>query len=336
MRRPGRQRQAVGVMAILNDVTLFGDFSPEPEPPTNPGSVAEPRRGCTATSCASRWSRPTPIALPLGWMIPPSSPAVQPLPQPGARRGVLVIGGVVHRPADHPGQRAVPLPHRHRAHRRDVPALPQRGHARAISYVLFRALECRFSWREALLACAASLVLLLIGRSIYRAWLTNARRQGRYLRDVIVVGARGEGADLVDLMQCHPDLGFRVVGVAGDPVDAEHYGLGELWLHHRRGRRPSLVGPGGVGGVVIAAGDLSHHVLNDVVRHLQQRHAHIHLVERGAWHRLSAPAGPAAGPRTALLRRAERPAPQPARHQAGHRPGRQLRSRWCCSRRCCC
>jgi exopolysaccharide biosynthesis polyprenyl glycosylphosphotransferase len=111
---------------------------------------------------------------------------------------------------------------------------------------------------------------------VYRAWLTNARRQGHYLRDVVVVGTKGEGADLVDLMQCHPDLGFRVVGVAGDPVEAEHHGLGKLWLTNAEDA-PSLVGPDGATGVVIAAGDLSHHVLNDLVRRLQQRQAHIHL-----------------------------------------------------------
>jgi exopolysaccharide biosynthesis polyprenyl glycosylphosphotransferase len=147
-----------------------------------------------------------------------------------------------------------------------------------VTYILFRGMRPRipFSWREALAIALLSLIFLLIGRSVYRAWLTNARRQGRYLRDVVVVGTKGEGADLVDLMQCHPDLGFRVVGVAGDPVEAEHHGVGKLWLTSAEDA-PSLVGPDGATGVVIAAGDLSHHVLNDLVRRLQQRQAHIHL-----------------------------------------------------------
>ncbi len=145
-----------------------------------------------------------------------------------------------------------------------------------VSYPVFRTLRLPFSWREALLAAVLSLLLLMVGRSIYRAWLTTARRHGRYLRDVIVVGTRGEGADLVDLMQCHPDLGFRVVGVCGDRETAELHGVGELWLGDT-GAAPGLVGPDGATGVVIAAGDLSHHVLNDLVRQLQHQHAHIHL-----------------------------------------------------------
>jgi exopolysaccharide biosynthesis polyprenyl glycosylphosphotransferase len=119
-------------------------------------------------------------------------------------------------------------------------------------------------------------VLLVVGRSVFRAWLTNARRHGSYLRDVVVVGTKGEGADLVDLMQCHPDLGFRVVGVAGERDEAERNGLGDLWLAPAE-NAASLVGPDGVTGVVIAAGDLSHNVLNDLVRRLQLQHAHIHL-----------------------------------------------------------
>jgi exopolysaccharide biosynthesis polyprenyl glycosylphosphotransferase len=145
-----------------------------------------------------------------------------------------------------------------------------------VSYLVFRAARLPFSWREALLASVLSLFLLVIGRSVYRAWLTNARRHGLYLRDVVVVGTKGEGADLVDLMRCHPDLGFRVVGVAGERDEAERNGLGHLWLAPAE-EATSLVGPDGATGVVIAAGDLSHSVLNELVRRLQLQRAHIHL-----------------------------------------------------------
>jgi exopolysaccharide biosynthesis polyprenyl glycosylphosphotransferase len=145
-----------------------------------------------------------------------------------------------------------------------------------VSYVVFRAVRISFSWREALLACLVSLVCLVFGRSAYRAWLANARRTGRFLRDVVVVGTKAEGADLVDLMRCHPELGFRVIGVAGEEDEALRHGLAPLWLAPAEDA-PLLVGPDGATGVVIAAGDLSHSMLNDLVRRLQQQHAHIHL-----------------------------------------------------------
>ena len=167
-----------------------------------------------------------------------------------------------------------------------------------------------------------SLVLLVVGRSVFRAWLTNARRQGSYLRDVVVVGTKGEGADLVDLMQCHPDLGFRVVGVAGERDEAERNGLGDLWLAPAE-NAASLVGADGATGVVIAAGDLSHSVLNDLVRRSAAAARPHPPLQRRARHRLPPAAGAAPRPRAALLRRAERPAPQPAGGEAGDRPHRR-------------
>src|SRR6185295_18557267 len=58
--------------------------------------------------------------------------------------------------------------------------------------------------------------------------------------------------------------------------EAERNGLGDLWMAPAE-NAASLVGPDGATGVVIAAGDLSHNVLNDLVRRLQLQHAHIHL-----------------------------------------------------------
>jgi FlaA1/EpsC-like NDP-sugar epimerase len=41
---------------------------------------------------------------------------------------------------------------------------------------------------------------VIIGRSAYRAWLTAQRRNGRFLRDVMLLGANDETRDLLDLI----------------------------------------------------------------------------------------------------------------------------------------
>ena len=69
----------------------------------------------------------------------------------------------------------------------------------------------------------------MAGRSIFRGWLGAARRNGRYVRNVVIVGANADGAELVDLLTCHDELGFRVVGVLGDRDQAIANGLGGLW-----------------------------------------------------------------------------------------------------------
>lgn len=263
-----------GVMAIVNEVTLVGDMEPDPEP-TPTGPIGRARTWIRRNKLREALVASDAIALTLGWLI-----SLLLLPYNHSRNvaafaavlvGSVVLGLLIIRANELylfriATVRTVEMSRLFRS----VVILG------VVSYLLFRALRMPFSWREALVACTASLIFLVIGRSVYRAWLTNARRQGRYLRDVLVVGTKGEGADLVDLMQCHPDLGFRVVAVAGDQEDAEHHGLGALWRTTAEDA-PSLVGPDGIGGVVIAAGDLSHSVLNDLVRQLQERHAHIHL-----------------------------------------------------------
>ena len=261
-------------MAVIDEVTVVGEAEPEPGAPTN-GAISRARTWIKRNKLREALVASDTIALTLGWLIP-----LVLLPYNHSRNvghlAAVLVGGVAL------GLLIIRANELYLFRIATVRTVEMSRLFRSVvilgvvSYLLSRALRVPFSWREALLACVASLIFLVVGRSVYRAWLTNARRQGHYLRDVLVVGTKGEGADLVDLMQCHPDLGFRVVGVAGNPDDAEHYGLASLWRATAEDAH-SLVGPGGVGGVVIAAGDLSHSVLNDLVRRLQERHVHIHL-----------------------------------------------------------
>ena len=69
---------------------------------------------------------------------------------------------------------------------------------------------------EALVGAALSLVFLITGRSMFRAYLSQARRNGRYCRHVVIVGVSAEAADIVELIATHPEAGFRVDGVVGE------------------------------------------------------------------------------------------------------------------------
>jgi exopolysaccharide biosynthesis polyprenyl glycosylphosphotransferase len=73
-------------------------------------------------------------------------------------------------------------------------------------------------------------VLLLWFRGGYRAWLSAARASGHHLRDVIVIGVNADASDLVAMMREHPEAGFRVRGVVGDPTLAAIHGLSSLHM----------------------------------------------------------------------------------------------------------
>jgi exopolysaccharide biosynthesis polyprenyl glycosylphosphotransferase len=117
---------------------------------------------------------------------------------------------------------------------------------------------------------------VMVGRSAYRAWLTAQRRNGRFLRDVMLVGANDETRDLLDLIGDHPETGYRVVGVLGDRDQAMAHGLGHLWCGAVNEAADALDGRR-VRGVIIATTALGPGELNDTVRDLQEHRMHIQL-----------------------------------------------------------
>ena len=129
---------------------------------------------------------------------------------------------------------------------------------------------------EALIGGLLSLVFLVTGRSMFRAYLAQCRRNGRFCRHVVIVGASAEAADIVELIATHPEAGFRVDGVVGDRGAALANGMAGQWLgpvedtfevldeHH-------------TGGVIVVAGAIPAQQLSSVVRGLQERNIHIQL-----------------------------------------------------------
>jgi exopolysaccharide biosynthesis polyprenyl glycosylphosphotransferase len=122
----------------------------------------------------------------------------------------------------------------------------------------------------------ASLALLMVLRSTYRAWVTTCRRNGRYVRNVLLIGSNQEAADLLDVMNEHTDLGFRVVGVLGDRDDALANGLGKLWCGRSKDA-PGIIAARGATGVVVAVGAVPSDELSHLVRVLHDHGVHVHL-----------------------------------------------------------
>jgi exopolysaccharide biosynthesis polyprenyl glycosylphosphotransferase len=145
-----------------------------------------------------------------------------------------------------------------------------------LGLAISRVLKVTLTKTELVTGTSCTLVLLLVSRSAYRAWLGAARRSGRYLRDVVLVGANAEGAALLDLVNCHPDAGYRVVGVVGERDQAVANGMGNLWCGLPRDTVQVLRNQQ-ADSVLITVGSLSPVQLNDMVRQLQAHRAHIQL-----------------------------------------------------------
>ncbi|HLM29156.1 MAG TPA: sugar transferase [Acidimicrobiales bacterium] len=129
---------------------------------------------------------------------------------------------------------------------------------------------------EVTVGTLATLAFLLVSRSTYRAWLTTSRRNGQFVRDVLVVGTNAEAAELVNLFADHTELGFRVAGVLGDRDEAIAHELGNLWCGGP-GDAARVLAARQATGVVVAMGTLDSDALTELVRTLHLAGAHVHI-----------------------------------------------------------
>ena len=117
---------------------------------------------------------------------------------------------------------------------------------------------------------------LLITRSAFRIWLANKRRAGHLVREILIIGANEEAADLIDLIADHPEAGYRVAGVVGSRADALEHRLHHLWKGESEDALAVIRGTN-INGVVMVIGAINSNTVNDLVRELQEKDVHIHL-----------------------------------------------------------
>ena len=141
---------------------------------------------------------------------------------------------------------------------------------------LLWAMSVEVQRRWLILGPLVSVVFLLWFRGGYRAWLSAARAAGRHLRDVIVIGVNADAADLVDMLADHPEAGFRVCGVVGDPALAVVHGLSALHL----GGTDDLLDvlqQHDVHGVITVVGALPARELRPLISQLEDAGIHIQV-----------------------------------------------------------
>jgi exopolysaccharide biosynthesis polyprenyl glycosylphosphotransferase len=118
---------------------------------------------------------------------------------------------------------------------------------------------------------------LVLWRSAYRAWLVDARANGRYLRRTILIGADPEIQRLVDVLTVHRELGMQVLGVIGD-IDHPAT-LGVPWLGALTDTE-RLVLEHQATGVVVSTAGVDQGRCNTIIRSLQSFGIHV-LIDPG-------------------------------------------------------
>ena len=110
--------------------------------------------------------------------------------------------------------------------------------ATAVALLAANAMDLSIGIGAAIAAVASTWFLLSASRGLYGAWLRKLRLQGRFCRQVVVVGTGDEGYELFKLVEQHPELGIRVSGVVGPRHSLAQWD-GEIAVARRaRRRRP--------------------------------------------------------------------------------------------------
>ncbi|MEN9644343.1 MAG: hypothetical protein RL238_1012 [Actinomycetota bacterium] len=137
-----------------------------------------------------------------------------------------------------------------------------------------RVLKLGLHIEQAALVCVFVLGGLVVWRSVYRAWLSHERSQGRHLRATVVIGGGTEVDRLVDLLVTHRELGMEVLGLIGGSEAAPSGSAADMWLGGLDDAE-ALVRRSGAGGVIISPIGIAPERFNAVLRNLQRDGVHV-------------------------------------------------------------
>ena len=127
--------------------------------------------------------------------------------------------------------------------------------------------------KEIALSTAIFALSCLAMRGYFRLWLNTQRRNGRYLRNVVVVGDGDSVAELHKMLSSEPELGYRVTAII-NPSAAQN---GNIVSSTNVADLPSLAKETGANGAVVVPTGMTHKDLQWSVALAAQHGLHLQL-----------------------------------------------------------
>ena len=141
-------------------------------------------------------------------------------------------------------------------------------------FFLAQSLDQNVSFERMIIASTIAFSALVANRSVYRSRLRAARRVGRHVRPMIMIGDNEEAAELVQVTREHPETGVRVVGVlssSGGSGETDVPYLGSPADAFEALRRTHA------SGAIVVASALPAAQLNPLTRRLVDAGIHVHI-----------------------------------------------------------
>ena len=132
--------------------------------------------------------------------------------------------------------------------------------------------DLNVSRRWVVLTFVFAVALVWLERELVRRCYVHLRRRGRFLRQVVVVGANEEGRAIAEMLELAPELGYRVVGFVDDLA-----GSNGIKVLGRTADTLAACEDHGATGVIVATTSLDIETSNRLVRELMDAGIHVEL-----------------------------------------------------------
>jgi exopolysaccharide biosynthesis polyprenyl glycosylphosphotransferase len=121
-----------------------------------------------------------------------------------------------------------------------------------------------------------SIALVTLEREVARRWFIRARRTGRLIRRVIIVGANAEARAMASMLTDHPSLGYAVLGFVDDdaPIGRD---VGGIRVRGRIDDVLDVTRAVGATGVIVATTAVGAEDSNRLARRLTDQGIHVEL-----------------------------------------------------------
>ncbi len=128
------------------------------------------------------------------------------------------------------------------------------------------------------LALGAVLAFTVVGlaRGVFAAILKERRARGLWSRPLVLVGTNDEARQLADLLETHPEFGYKITGVVGDRHERQRL-LPELPYLGPIDRTAEVLRASGDDGVLISASVVDPAERKTLIRELLAQGVHVHL-----------------------------------------------------------
>jgi exopolysaccharide biosynthesis polyprenyl glycosylphosphotransferase len=113
-------------------------------------------------------------------------------------------------------------------------------------------------------------------RASFASWLKESRRKGRFTRPVLLIGTNAEARNFSKVVETHPELGYRFIGVIGSISERERHEFDIPYLGDFTDLR-SVLRSSGVRGAIVIGSSAGRGEINSAVRQLLASGVHVHM-----------------------------------------------------------